>query len=59
MDPRAHIDAGRIGIFNAQLGPSPVAFARRAVATAGLALWSRALRGGSLFACGLPSLSWE
>ena len=47
MDPRAHIDAGRIGIFNGQIGPSPVAFAGRALANAGLALRSRALRGGS------------
>jgi len=52
MDPRAHIDAGRIGIFHRQIGPSPVAFAFRASPTAGLALWSRALRGGSSLLAG-------
>src|SRR5690349_2854621 len=52
MHSRPHVDAGRIRVGNRELGPSRVAIALRAGATAGLALKSRAGRVGSFFAPG-------
>src|ERR1700680_4536204 len=45
----SNIDPGRIGICDRELGPSPVAFALRAVAASGLALRSCRLNRWFLF----------